>query len=350
MGAVTGPVLGGLLTSIDWRLIFYINVPIAALAILVGRARIPDWLNARSPLAGRLNFANATVLGVAIALVMLWLTLLDVRLAALGGIGVAAFAVTEVKSKNPVLNRSLLHNRGFVFSVAGLGIMMVSFFGLTFLLSFYFQSVAGFSPLTAGIWLAPLPALLGITNPLAGRLYDKLRLPALLPISGGVLFVVCVALLSVVLGTPTPGSFLPVLLAVMGFAGGLVWSPSLSAALQFSKPEMRGVANGTAFTLIYVGFATGVALVISVSTAALPVALAAQIRSGSLTGLSAASALLFDQGLVTALIALGVVGLVGLPFLLLVLREQRRMTGRHGEETATPGRVDPDRELTLDNA
>jgi hypothetical protein len=85
---------------------------------------------------------------------------------------------------------------------------------------------------------------------------------------------------------------------------------------------MRGVANGTAFTLIYVGFATSVALVVSVSTAALPATLSAQIHSGSVTGLSAASALLFDQGLASALVALGVVGLVGVPFLLLVLREQ----------------------------
>jgi EmrB/QacA subfamily drug resistance transporter len=337
VGAVAGPVLGGFLTSIDWRLIFYVNVPVAALAILVGRARIPGWLNSRNPKAGPLNLSSATVLGVAIGMIMLWLTLLDVRLAALGGLGVAAFAVVESRAKNPMLNRELLRNRGFVFSVVALGIMMTAFFGVVFLMSFYFQSVAGFSPLAAGIWVAPLPAALGIANPLAGRLYDRFRRPAILAVVGAVAVSGSVLLLGSALRTPSPGVSVLALLAVMGAAGGLVWSPSISSAIQFARPEMRGVANGTAFTLIYVGFATSVALVVSVSTASLPAALSAQIHSGSLTGLSAASALLFDQGLVNAVVALGIVGILGIPFLLLVLREQAKQHLVVMEESAGPG-------------
>lgn len=332
VGAVTGPVLGGALATIDWRLIFYVNVPIAAIAILVGRAKIPNWLNGRNPNASKLNLANATVLGIAIGLIMLWLTILDTRLAALGGVGVAAFAVVEARSKNPLLSRELLHSRGFLFSITGLGILMTSFFGIVFLMSFYFQSVAGFSPLAAGLWVAPLPAALGITNPIAGRLYDRFRTPAILSVIGAIVVAASVFLLSFALRTTTPNLSVTILLAVLGLAGGLVWSPSVSAALQFSRPEMRGLANGTAFTLIYVGFATGVALVVSVSTAALPATLAAQIHSRGVTGLSAASALLFDQGLVTALEALGVVGLIGVPFLLLVLREQMKHRSSYIEE------------------
>ncbi|MDE1854025.1 MAG: MFS transporter [Thaumarchaeota archaeon] len=324
VGAVAGPVFGGVLTSIDWRLIFYVNVPIAALAIFVGRAKIPGWLNARNPNASRINLSSATLLGIAIGLVMLWLTLLDIQLAALGGLGIAAFAVAEAKSKNPMLNRDLQRNRGFVYSVVGLGIMMTAFFGVVFLMSFYFQSVAGFSPLAAGVWVAPLPAALGISNPLAGRLYDRFRFPAIMAVLGAVIVSIAVFLLSYALKSPTPDASILALLAVIGAAGGFVWSPSISSAIQFARPEMRGVANGTAFTLIYVGFAASVALVVSVSTASLPAALSAQIHSGSVTGLSAASALLFDQGLASALVALGVVGIVGVPFLVLVLRQQRK--------------------------
>jgi len=326
VGAVAGPVLGGTLTSIDWRLIFYVNVPVAAVAILIGRARIPAWLNSRNPRAGALNIFSATVLGIAIGLVMLWLTLLDVRLAALSGLGVAGFAVVESRSKNPMLSRELLRNRGFVFSIVGLGILMVAFFGVVFLMSFYFQSVAGFSPLAAGIWVAPLPAMLGIANPLAGKLFDRFRVPAVMSVAGALLVSVSVFLLSSALKTTTPNLSILALLAAIGLAGGFVWAPSISSAIQFARPEMRGVANGTAFTLIYVGFATSIALVVSVSTGALPATLSAQIHSGSVTGLSAASSLLFDQGLSTALVALGIVGFLGVPFLLLVLREQAKQT------------------------
>ena len=324
VGAVAGPVLGGTLTSIDWRLIFYVNVPVAVVAILVGRARIPRWLDSKNPKAGSLNLSSATILGIAIGLVMLWLTLLDIRLAALGGLGVAGFAVAESRSKNPMLNRELLKNRGFVFSIVALGIMMTSFFGVVFLMSFYFQSVAGFSPLAAGIWVAPLPAMLAVANPLAGKLFDRFRVPAIMSVVGALLVAVTVFLLSTALKTTSPGLSILALLAIIGVGGGFVWAPSISSAIQFARPEMRGLANGTAFTLIYVGFARSIALVVSVSTASLPAALSAQIHSGSVTGLGAASALLFDQGLVNALVALGVVGLLGVPFMLLVLREQAK--------------------------
>jgi EmrB/QacA subfamily drug resistance transporter len=323
VGAVAGPVLGGALTAIDWRLIFYVNVPVAALAVFVGRARIPSALNFRNRIGGRLNLANATVLGAAIALVMLWLTLLDYRIAALGVLGIGAFGVVEYRSSNPILNRELLRNRGFVFSVVSLGIMMTAFFGISFVMSFYFQSVAGLSPLEAGIWLSPLPLALAVSNPLAGRVFDRLGRPAIVSVAGAAVVFGSLILLSGALRGTSPGTEILVLLAVIGGAAGFVWSPSISSALRFARAEMRGVANGTAFTLIYVGFATSVALVVSVSTSSLPAALAAQVQSGSviLTGLNAS---LFEGGLAQALVALAAVGFLGIPFLLLVVREQAR--------------------------
>lgn len=324
VGAVLGPLIGGVLTAIDWRLIFYVNVPVAALAILVGRLRIPSALNAKSPLAGNINFVSATILGVAIGLIMFWLTLLDVRYAILGAIGVVAFVVAEAKSKNPLLSRELLRNRGFVFSAVALAVMMVSFFGIVFLMSFYFQSVAGFSPLVAGVWVAPLPLALGIVNPLSGRMFDRFTRPAIMAIVGAFVVIGAVFLLSSALKDTSPGLTIALLLAVIGIGGGLVWSPTIAGALAFSRPEMRGVANGTAFTMIYVGFATSVSLVVSVSTSSLPAALSAAIQSGALTGLTGTAATSFDQGLINSLLVLAVVGIIGVPFLFMVLREQSR--------------------------
>jgi EmrB/QacA subfamily drug resistance transporter len=323
IGAVAGPVLGGALTAIDWRLIFYVNVPVAALAVIVGRARIPGWLNTKGTSGGGLNLANATILGLAIAMVMLWLTLLQTWVAALGALGVAAFAFAESRSANPLLSRELLKNRGFVYSVVSLGIMMTAFFGIAFVMSFYFQSVAGLSPLDAGVWLAPLPVALAVSNPLAGRVFDKFRKPAAFSVAGAVVVFSSLILLSWAISSPAPGLEVAALLAVIGGAAGFVWSPSIASALRFSRPEMRGAANGTAFTLIYIGFATSVALVVSVSTASLPSALAAQVQSGSVV-LSGSNAALFNSGLAASLVALAAVGSLGVPLLLLVLREQAK--------------------------
>jgi len=133
-----------------------------------------------------------------------------------------------------------------------------------------------------------------------------------------------VFLLSSALKNTSPGLTIALLLAVIGIGGGLVWSPTIAGALAFSRPEMRGVANGTAFTMIYVGFATSVSLVVSVSTSSLPAALSAAIQSGDLTGLTGTAAASFDQGLINALLVLAVVGIIGVPFLFMVLREQVR--------------------------
>jgi MFS family permease len=324
VGAISGPLFGGVLTSIDWRFIFFVNVPIAALAIIVGNVKIPGTLNAKSPYAGKLNLFGAALLGVAIAFVMLWLTLFDYRFGLLALVGVGAFGIAEAKSKNPVLNRELLKSRGFLYSITSLGIMMTAFFGIVFVMSFYFQSVAGFSPLTAGLWVAPLPAALAVTNPIAGRVFDRLRRPAVTSIAGAVLAFVSMVLLGGAIGATTPGLTVSLLLALIGIGGGFMWAPSISSALKFSRQEMRGVANGTAFTLIFVGFATSVALVISISTAALPAALSAQIHSGSVIGLSPSSASLFDQGLAASLLGLAAVGVVSIPLLFLLVREQGR--------------------------
>lgn len=337
VGAVIGPILGGALSAIDWRLIFYVNVPVAAVAIAVGRAKIPKWLDARGQGQGRLNLVNAGLLGASIALLVAWLTLLDLRLLVLGAVGAGAFVVAERRSSNPILNRDLLRTRGFVFSVTSLGVLMVAFFGILYVASFYYQSVAGFSPFTAGLWVAPLPVMLGISSLASGRLFDRFRKPATISIAGAFLFLAGALLLSRAMGSVTPGMEIPVLLGVLGVGGGMVWSPSISSALRFAKPQVRGVANGTAFTLINLGTATGIALVIAVSTSALPPVLAALISSQSVAALTPSQAALFDGGLVNALLALAAVGSLGIPLLFLVLREQSKHFTAYSEMQAGEG-------------
>ncbi len=324
VGAVTGPVAGGVLTQIDWRLIFFVNVPVAAAAVLIGLGRIPKLLDARNEHVGRPNLVNATLLGLTVAVWMLWLTFFDVRLVPVGVMALAFFALAERRSKEPIVNRELIRNRGFVFSAVGLAVMQVAFFGIPFVMSFYFQSVAGFSPLVAGLWLAPLPIALGIFNPIGGRVFDRMRRPAIASMAGGLVVAGCVVGLSLAITSQTPGLYVAALLAIAGAGGGFVWAPAISSGLKFSRPELRGVANGTTFTLIYVAFAASVAIVISVSAAALPPALVGEIYLGSVTGLTTAQAALFGQGLARALLALVVVGVVGIPILFLVAREQAK--------------------------
>jgi EmrB/QacA subfamily drug resistance transporter len=324
VGAVAGPLLGGVLTQIDWRFIFYVNVPVAAVAILVGFRRIPPVLDQKGERTSRLNLVNATLLGLAVAMVILWLSFFDYRLIPAAVLMGALFVVAEVKSKIPVINRELIKNRGFVYSALALTLMQTGFFGITFVMSFYFQSISGFSPIVAGLWISPLPIALAIFNPLGGRIFDRVRRPAVVSIVGALVAIGSVFGLAAAMNSPSPGLEVAVLMAVAGAGGGLVWAPTISSALKFVRQDLRGVANGTTFTLIFIAYAISVAVVVSVSAAALPPSLVGQIYLGSVSGLTAAQAALFAQGLSEALLALVVVSLVGIPIYFLLMKEQGR--------------------------
>ena len=323
VGAVAGPLAGGALTQIDWRLIFYVNVPVAAAAILIGTRRIPASLNGRDQHAGRLNLASAALLGLAVGALMLWLSFFDWRLVPVSLAGLALFIVAESRSKNPILNRELIRNRGFVLAISALATLQVAFFGISFVMTFYFQTISGFSPLLAGLWLSPLPVALAVFNPIAGRVFDKFRRSMAVSLVAAVCASSLLLVLSSSMGSPPSLSSL-LILGGIGVTGGFVWAPIISSALKFSRPELRGVANGTAFTLIYVSFSVSVAIVVSVSAAALPPSLAGEIYLGSVSGLAPSQAALFAGGLAKSLVALAGVAALGVPMLMLVLREQAR--------------------------
>jgi EmrB/QacA subfamily drug resistance transporter len=327
-GSVAGPVLGGALTSVDWRLIFFINVPIALAAVVVGQAKIPRWLNARIGRQARVNLLDATLLAASIALIVLWLTFFEDWIALLGVLALVAFIAAESRSSDPLVNRELLRSRGFLYSSVALGLIFTSFAGIVFVMSFYFQSVAGFSPLAAGLWIAPLPLGLALGNPIAGRVFDRLGRPALASIVAAIIASSSLVGIGSAVLSSDPGVDVLLLLFLVGFAAGFEWTPSISSVLRFARPELRGLASGTAYTVVQIGFATSIALVVSISTLALPLALADQIRAGSVTGLTPAVLTLFDQGLGHSLVGLAVVGLASVPFLLLLAREQGLVFGK----------------------
>ena len=249
----------------------------------------------------------------------------DYRLVPAALVAGTLFVAAESRSETPILNRELIRNRGFVYSVVALAFMETGFFGVTFVMSFYFQSIASFSPVEAGLWIAPLPIALALCNPVGGRVFDRMRRPAVVSIVGGLVAAISVVGLTAAMESTSPGLYVVALLGLVGAGGGFVWAPSISSALKFTSQELRGVANGTAFTLIFICFSISVAIVVSVSAAALPPQLVGQIYLGSISGLTASQATLFADGLSKALLAMAVVSLAGIPVYVLVAREQ----GRH---------------------
>ncbi|MDA4131004.1 MAG: MFS transporter, partial [Thaumarchaeota archaeon] len=128
VGAASGPVLGGFLVAINWRFIFFINVPIAILVVLVGLKAIPheqDLKNHRehTSILKQLNVLSSVILAFTITTALMGLTLFSFVYAVLAVAGAAGFVWTEMKSSHPLINRELLQTKGFVYLLIGGGII-----------------------------------------------------------------------------------------------------------------------------------------------------------------------------------------------------------------------------------
>ena len=116
-----------------------------------------------------------------------------------------------------------------------------------------------------------------------------------------------------------------VFLVIIGLGEALIWSPMITSVLRFAKQEFRGVANGTAFMLVNIAFAGSIAIVTAVSASFLPSSVVSQIFLGNLSLLTHSQAMLFNDGISRAIIVLGLLNLVSLPFLIVVIKEQRKL-------------------------
>ena len=184
-----GPVIGGLLlATLGWRWIFYVNLPLCLLGLLLA-ARLPDGSAERSgagiDIAGQLCAAAGLTLLTA-GIIELGHQGLAQPLAWSGLAGAAACALLlvflERRSRNPILPPSLFANRTFLPAVGFGMVMNFTYYGSIFTLSLFLQNGLGYSPLHAGLAFLPLTAGFLISNLLSGPIVARVgaRLPMMI--------------------------------------------------------------------------------------------------------------------------------------------------------------------------
>ncbi|MEU2720709.1 MFS transporter [Streptomyces smyrnaeus] len=273
-GSALGLVAGGLLTEYaSWRWCLYINVPVALLALLGATRMQPDRpLRGDGPLdvAGALLSASgfaAVVYAFSEAESLGWDSSKVLALLTGGILLLAVFAVVEVRTPRPLLPMRVLLHRARAGALIAITLLFVAMFGFYLFMSYYTQTVLGYSPVQAGLALLinALAALVGSTL-IAGRLHGRvppgmLILPGLLAAAGGMFILTRL--------TPQSADVLPQYLApalvLTGLGLGCVMPPTASLATANMHPRDIGAASAAYNASQQLGAALGTALLNTVA-------------------------------------------------------------------------------------
>lgn len=255
-----GPLLGGILTEQGgWRWIFWINVPIIAIA-LVGCARLLPRSTGRE--SAPVNLTNMAALSAALTSLVAAAILTSppwrIGAAVLAVIAIVFAVRLERTSSNPIVPAPLRTRAEFRTATVVSAVMNLVGIGMVFLLSLYLQTVRDRSPLAAGIEMLPLFVPLAVCAPLTGRL--AARVGTYIPIVSGLAIGTAGC---IVLSTVTSSSsylLLAIGMAGLGLGMGLLTPSVVAMAMQSAPPELSGIASGINNTARQAAGAVGVAL------------------------------------------------------------------------------------------
>jgi len=272
LAALAGPTLGGLIvTNLDWRWIFFVNVPIGILGIAATFLLVPDLRPGkrhRLDLVG-VALATAGLFGAVFGLIEgqryawgavagSWLTIPEIIAA--GAVLLGLFLVWERFQGEPLLPLSLFRNRNFSIMVWLSALWQFALLGFILITTIDLQSVLGMSAVRAGLTTTPFTLSMVLTAPFAGRLTDRIGGRYILML-GFVLFSAGIAGVALV-ESVTSTSFTFVLpLAVAGLGLGCVVAPLTTEAMREVPPAMTGAASGTLNTSRQIGSVLGGAVV-----------------------------------------------------------------------------------------
>jgi len=232
-----GPILGGWLVDLNvWRAIFFINVPIGILGVILGSQFLLDYRLDRRPSFDPLGLVTAMVgfgsvlYAATIAETSGWTGSATLFWFGLGLVFLALHVFVELKvAKEPMMNLKLFTNPTFLNASLVGYVATVALFGAEFLMPIYLQAFRGRSALDAGLILLAVAATSAIATPLAGRLFDKIG-PRAIMVTGFVILCINTWQLSRIEGT-TSIKYIVFLLALRGLAVGLTMQTSYVTAL-----------------------------------------------------------------------------------------------------------------------
>ncbi len=266
VGIIAGPTIGGLiLGTLSWHWIFFVNLPIGIVGVLMALRFIPA---GKPPGGQRFDLPGAASLFVALLMLLLGLTIGQTigfaTTPVLAFFGVFAlfltiFLVVETRSLQPMIDLRFFRNPLFSINLATGFLAFISSAGTILLMPYYLQEVRRYDPLVAGLLLAVVPATVALVAPWAGSLSDRFGTRPLAAIGLGILVLGYAAASTLHINTGVLGyilRFIPI-----GLGIGCFQSPNNSAIMGAVPVERLGVASGLLSLTRTLGQTVGIATV-----------------------------------------------------------------------------------------
>ncbi|MSO41711.1 MAG: MFS transporter, partial [Solirubrobacterales bacterium] len=304
-----GPAVGGFLVDADWRLIFWINIPVSIAGIAIILIAAPE---SRDEEAGRqVDFPGLLTLTIGLGAAVLALVESDVwgwddpRTPAvlLGGVAMlAAFWVIEHRVEDPIIDFSLFRSRPYLGATAAAFALAAAYWTVMFYQPQFLQEILGKSPVSAGLLVLPITVPMIAISPLSGRLIARFGARNLMT-TGLLCGVAGLIFLTRIDADSSYAALMPGYL-LFGIALGLVYAPMSTAAMAAMPRSKVGIASGVLAMARVLAGAVGLAL----SGAVFESLKSDKIASGEGDAVAFASALGDSSWVLVAIMALGTLG------------------------------------------
>jgi len=267
LGNAIGPLVGGVLTeALSWRWIFFLNIPIAAVAIVLTLRMVPR--DAPDTDRLRLDYAGTAALSGGLVSLLLaldqsstwgWLDPRTIALLVACPVLLVAFVFIERRAgENALIPADVIANKPFAMACLAVLLMSAVFFASLLFLPQFMTKALGFSALKAGAGLAPMMVMFAAASFTAGPLYGRLG-PKLIISAGALCIALGIFLLSLVEASDAYGALVPGML-VLGAGIGLFYSTITTVAITALDPSRSSLAGGIVYMFQIAGGAVGLGL------------------------------------------------------------------------------------------
>jgi EmrB/QacA subfamily drug resistance transporter len=269
IGMALGPTLGGYLTEyLSWNWIFYINVPVGIIAVILGMIVIPENKPDSCPLQ-RFDTLGAILIFIGLAALLFafsegfslgWTSLPIIISALLAVFCIGGFIQRERHYENPLIDLGMFKSRSFLIVNVVLALLFFTFAGANYMLPFYLEYVHGFSTSNAGLILTTLSIGMMITGVISGQIYGKLIGKIKYMIMVGVVLIGAGYFLLTHLSPVTGLGVIITALALIGLGLGVTTTPLTTLIMGAAPTSKQGMVSGLTGLERYAPMTIGVAV------------------------------------------------------------------------------------------